>query len=94
MPYRKLPDRDAVLEWLSRDERDCSGQIRIPLEHFNAFMGLARSPHPAPLLDEAVIKTNLARKGLGPEEIEFFLSERSSLREDGWPLIARRYEFL
>ena len=92
MGYRKLPDYEDVMTWLDNDPACEGGTLCFPEDHVNAFMGLLRGPYPAPIFDEMVITTNLQRLDMSPSEIRAFLKERSGYRQDGYPLIARRYE--
>lgn len=93
MTYFPLPDKDDVVRWLMADGHAEGHTINIPAGHANAFLGLLRTPVPTPILDEAVVMGNLIRQGMNDKEILQFIEPRSVVRQDGLPMIARKYNY-
>lgn len=93
MTYYMLPDKDAVTRWLIADGHAEGHKINIPVGHSNAFLGLLRTPWPTPILDEEIVIQNLLRQGMSEDEIVSFIEPRSVVRQDGQPMIARKYNY-
>jgi len=93
MTYYMLPDQDTVTRWIISDGEAKGHKINIPVGHSNAFMGLLRTPWPTPILDEEIVINNLVRQGMTNKEILDFLGPRSVVRQDGSPMIARKYHY-